>query len=426
MLLSTLDFRIADIEHNKECPEMPGIPMVHARHPNDEEFEELFPQYQGDPYNPKGGWRFLSRWFRRDVEGDGSHEPGWQVFFGGHGSGATLHWHRAALNTLYVGEKEWILTPPRYRGYTGMPAGEAAKLILENHKDVALRCTQGPGDILFVPNYWGHLTLNRGFAIGAATILPTKFQEEADTRPRIFFSHINKAGGTSMIRMLTDRCSDQYLPEHWGSEPPYQRTFHATAHALIDRHGHAAWDDAYTFAFVRHPLARVVSNYWFLVDQCREAPRKSCTMRRIPHGLDVSTMTDDEMVANFHAYFHQLYDIYPPGDPHHYLFGSLGHGNEKFSTLNATQTSWLVDEAGNIAVKHIYKLEEMTENMAKLAKNLPCLGKSDSPGDEKLIEMARENVTPKYPHYSLFGKDARTNQIMREVFGPDYTNFGYQ
>ena len=72
------------------------------------------------------------------------------------------------------------------------------------------------------------------------------------------------------------------------------------------------------------------------------------------------------------------------------------------------------------------KCAVITENMAKLAKDLPCLAKSDSPGDGTPIEMEKENVTPKYPHYSLFGNDARTNQIMREVFGPDYTNFGYQ
>ena len=34
--------------------------------------------------------------------------------------GNTSHWHNAAFNVLYVGTKEWRVTPPKYKGMTGM------------------------------------------------------------------------------------------------------------------------------------------------------------------------------------------------------------------------------------------------------------------------------------------------------------------
>lgn len=451
-------FTIEDIEAGRRCEEMPDIPMVHARHPSDKEFEELFPQYEeGGPYSRKSGWRMILHWFRKGIELGERFAPSWQVFFGTDGSGATIHWHKAAMNALYVGRKDWKVTPPHYRGLSGMPADKASSAVDDA---ISLQCTQGPGDFIFIPNYWGHLTLNHGFAIGAATILPYSFQQSADIKPRILFVHVNKAGGSSMISMLKDRCPEQFYPERWGSDPP-QRTFHATAHALIDREGRDAWDNSYTFALVRHPLARVVSNFWFLVNNCRTS-KEMCKQRSIPVGLDVTAMTDDEKITAFHEYFHKLYEQYPPGSKDHYLFGSLGHGNEKFRTLNATQTSWMVDEDGNMAVKNIYKLEDLADDMKKLVSDLPCLNKKtekqqeiqthrklaelimsqrDYEDDDEelgfeaqvvehdhraLTEMVKKNTTPKYPDYKLFGKNARTNEIMREVFGPDYENFGYK
>ena len=415
---------IAEIENGDRCEDFPEIPMVHARHPSENEFDELFPQYEGDPYVKTSGWRKLAHWFSHDLD----DSPGWQVFFGGDGSGATLHWHNAAMNALYVGRKDWKLLPPHHRGFSGMTA-----LAVSNAVDgaLAVACTQHPGDLFYIPNYWGHLTVNHGFAIGAAALLPLDLQQEADARPRVFFVHVNKAGGTSMFNMLKDRCPDQFEIEHWGTNPK-QRSFHATAHALIDRHGRDAWNNSYTFALVRHPLARVVSNYWFLVNQCKTKSRSACTERNVPVGLNATALSEDEKIASFHAYFHKLYEQYPPGSDDHYLFGSKGHGNEKFPTLNATQTSWMVDADGAFAVGHVYQLERLGTHLETLGRDLPCLledGDNDktNPGHarRKLVAMAKKNVTPKYPNYKLFGRNERTNRILREVFSVDYENFGY-
>jgi Sulfotransferase family len=258
----------------------------------------------------------------------------------------------------------------------------------------------------------------------AATIMTNSFQSYADDKPRIHFVHINKTGGSSILEMLLDRCERQYVEESWNGRR--QRTFHATAHALIDHNGRDAWDNAYTFTVVRHPLARAVSNFFFLIEKCAEgSPSEAkCRSRLIPTQIDLDSMSTAKKIEAFHRHIQVMYHLYPPGSHEQHLFGSLGHGNQLFDTFNATQTSWLVDEDGKMAVKRIFRLESLSEDMAKLAEDLPCL-QNDPEGRRKLLEMAHENAGPNYPDYKLFGRNQRTNEIFREVYAVDYQNFGY-
>jgi hypothetical protein len=260
------------------------------------------------------------------------------------------------------------------------------------------------------------------------------YQQYADAKPRIHFVHINKAGGSSVIEMLRERCEPQFYEEEWDENGVTQRTFHATAHALMDHYGVDNWENSYRFAVVRHPLARVVSNFFFLVGRCRDARKdasgfvEKCKDRSVPWH-DLSSKSVEEQVEAFHGYFHRLYERYPPGSPRHYLFGSLGHGNEVFETFNATQTSWLVDASGEIAVDHIFHLESLSTDLDALARDLPCLydDESEEPEDvRKLLDMVHENPSEGYPDYRLFGRNERTNTILREVYGVDYENFGYE
>jgi len=81
-----------------------------------------------------------------------------------------------------------------------------------------------------------------------------------------FFVHIDKTGDTSPIRMLDEHCSPaEYATEEWTTAAGLKhRSSHSTARSYIARHGRRAWDRAYTFAVVRHPLARQVPNFFFL------------------------------------------------------------------------------------------------------------------------------------------------------------------
>lgn len=428
---------IAEIEEAALCEEMPEKPMVHAFHPDEIDFRDLYPDFNGEVLDKRGGFRSIQHLFK-DVEG--ADDIVWQVFFGGDGSGATYHWHEAAFNILYVGVKEWKIAPPMYRGTTGMTAQKVAASLDEK---ISLTCVQQPGDLFYIPNFWGHSTINHGFTIGAAGILKDwyqnggatfrgeeyEYEEEeeefgddalagGDQSPPFMFVHINKTGGTSLISMFAERCEDDYWGGEWyGDHGDYHRAFHATAHAYIEEYGRKAWDDAYTFTVVRHPLARQVSNFFFLASMGCDKENNKCEERLIPD-IDLKSMTDEEKIEAFHVWIQKLYKKFPPGHPEHYRFGAAGHGNEIYPTFQATQTSWNVDPEGNVVVKDFYKLEELSKDISKLADKIPCL--KNGP-----LDMAKENKTSKYPHYTLFAKNEETKKIINEVFAEDFKNFGY-
>lgn len=91
-----------------------------------------------------------------------------QFFLGPAGSGAPVHFHGHAVNTMAFGEKRWFLYPPGQAFYSTLPAIEFAK----NHSSPALneawQCTQRSGDVMFVPTLWSHATLNVKQSIGVA------------------------------------------------------------------------------------------------------------------------------------------------------------------------------------------------------------------------------------------------------------------
>jgi len=231
--------------------------------------------------------------------------------------------------------------------------------------------------------------------------------------------------------MLRQSCRMEYVTEQWlddssSSSGIRHRSFHATAHSYIQHYGQDVYDQAYTFALVRHPLARQVSNFFFLLNQCEEKPKRcenNGNDRLIPYEkISTASSSDEEKIEAFHEWIAKLYEAYPPGSPEQYLFGSKGHGNEEYATFNSTQTSWMVDEQGqSIVVKEIFHLEDLDSgDFDKLSNAIPCLSQSSSQ------TMVTRNQTPKYPLLSSFRGNERTNRIMQEVYDVDYRNFGYE
>ena len=470
---------ISEMENATECPTMPGIPMVHARHPTNRDLELLYPATNGEVLNPTHSWAKLTEFFH--VHSHRKHRM--QLFWGGDGSGATFHWHLSAFNILYAGLKEWRLAPPLFRGYTGMPASK-----VQLDASFSLKCTQKPGDLLWFPDYWGHMTINHRFSIGAAIIhggyrdlnvepemrarddalhntaseretietLVPRHDEQAPAKteaevPDFFFVHINKCGGSSMISMLNERCPGQWRNEKWSS-PALLRTFHCSAQCWIDRWGGKAWNDQYSFAIVRHPLARAVSNFFFLIDQCSKKRSKICEERAISthyNGVVINDLADDELKINlFHSWVEKAYKLFPPGSHNHHLFGSHAHNNDVYSTFNATMTSWMVNADGEIAVDEVYRLEEMASGgMDKLSTKIPCLKNAATaserflaeqeqeesteehphlPAQQQHVQLATKNTSPPYPDYERFAANRRTKEIFLEVYAADFHNFGYK
>jgi hypothetical protein len=111
------------------------------------------------------------------------HVPSWaaartrptrgsQLYLGGVASGAPMHTHQAAYNLLVFGRKAWFLAPPGHATFSLRPAREwlAERLpeLRRRNTTRLLTCEQRAGDLLVVPDLWGHLTYNLETSVGLA------------------------------------------------------------------------------------------------------------------------------------------------------------------------------------------------------------------------------------------------------------------
>ena len=278
-----------------------------------------------------------------------------QFFAGPRNSGATLHAHRAAYNLLLEGEKRWLVTPPAYAGRSALSALEYFRQ--HEHEPTAFTFTQYAGDVVILPPLWGHATLNNAFSMGAGILYsPREMQRE------VMYVHVNKAGGTSIISAL--RASPCVYD---GSS----RNFHASAHRQRGSVGGRRWRNAFTFATVRNPWERQLSNWKFLMRRCSQKRTVRCERRFIPE-----TPTLD--VAIFHQWIRKLDSSYPVGARDEYLFSSYAHNNDEDSFFNSTQASWLVDREGTVLVDHLYRLDDPAFWSVVQLHN-PCLERDSLP-----------------------------------------------
>lgn len=90
---------------------------------------------------------------------------------------------------------------------------------------------------------------------------------------QFIFVHVPKTAGTTLAATLSGfnrYCDLEIGATAFGEQiaGPYSRRFgirkHSTAAEIRDLVGEDVWDDAFTFAFARHPLSRTFSIYKFL------------------------------------------------------------------------------------------------------------------------------------------------------------------
>ena len=107
---------------------------------------------------------------RSEVDDDGNLQRNpnieLQFYLGPAGSGAPMHFHGHAVNTLAYGMKQWYIYPPGEGFYSTQPALEFVKN--DRRSGTALQCVQYGGDVLYVPSLWSHATLNAKQSIGVA------------------------------------------------------------------------------------------------------------------------------------------------------------------------------------------------------------------------------------------------------------------
>lgn len=104
-----------------------------------------------------------------------------QLYVGGAGSGAAMHTHSDAYNVLMYGQKQWFLQPPALAEHSTVSIQDfiVHKLAHVPPHRAPLQCRQESGDILFVPQGWGHGTLNLrttvGYGIEFASLLDRNY-----------------------------------------------------------------------------------------------------------------------------------------------------------------------------------------------------------------------------------------------------------
>lgn len=93
-----------------------------------------------------------------------------QFYVGPPLSGAPFHFHRNAWNVLIYGLKRWFLMPPPHAHYSRQHVWDWWKTSHMNAAslDHVLECVQHPGDMMFVPDMWGHSVINLRESIGMA------------------------------------------------------------------------------------------------------------------------------------------------------------------------------------------------------------------------------------------------------------------
>eukprot|EP00750_Incisomonas_marina_P008421 INCI15468.1.p1 GENE.INCI15468.1~~INCI15468.1.p1 ORF type:complete len:859 (-),score=137.95 INCI15468.1:123-2699(-) len=120
-----------------------------------------------------------------------------QFFVGEAATGAPVHWHNSAVNFLWYGRKRWVLFDPEEAFYSVKSSlhffnedlpdivnGEGKVFRAADFKLHPLEFVQEAGDIVLLPDYWGHGTLNLETSVGIAfefhALANKMFQTSAD------------------------------------------------------------------------------------------------------------------------------------------------------------------------------------------------------------------------------------------------------
>lgn len=195
----------------------------------------------------------------------------------------------------------------------------------------------------------------------------------ANKEKNYMFLHLYKCGGNSLRSMLH---GEEILGVHCHA---YDLMRHCFTQGLTE-----FWNSAYKFTFIRNPFDWQVSLYHYI-------------LRAESH--------IDHLFVKGHTLLEYLEfqrDV---------RMKITTHGANKYDTL----TGFLTDKEGNMLVDHIYRYEDYDNEVKRLCDRI----------GEPFTEVPKLNVSQNRDRNYRKYYDAKTRELVEDMFGEDLRNFGY-
>ncbi|MDY7110332.1 MAG: sulfotransferase family 2 domain-containing protein [Planctomycetota bacterium] len=176
------------------------------------------------------------------------------------------------------------------------------------------------------------------------------------------FIHINKSGGTSIERALSLAFE------------------HRTALEKIEQIGRRRWDRRFTFAVVRNPWDRVVSQFHFRISE---------------NQTDLATNP-----IEFKEWVRRAYGEQDPA----YLVPPK---------MFIPQLDWITDEDGTVLVDFVGRFENLKRDFEEVCRRLG-----------KQVELPHLKATKRRPYQEYY--DEETAELIRAWYQKDIDRFGYR
>ena len=203
--------------------------------------------------------------------------------------------------------------------------------------------------------------------LAVATISFTRSSKEPKRNHKYhvdgIFLHIPKTAGVSINKALGRHALH---PRHGG------------ASVAIDLYGQEAWDNAFTFCFVRNPWDRMVSWHHFRKSKGHKNPR-------------LAHQTLEEMLIEFQTHSYIKYHWYTPSDP---------------------QCNW-IDIDGEQVVDFIGRFENLHEDFGKICEKLEATN----------VKLKHHNKSKRKHYAQYYTKETR--DMVAEMYLKDIERFGY-
>jgi hypothetical protein len=198
-----------------------------------------------------------------------------------------------------------------------------------------------------------------------------------DRNLRVIFVHIQKTGGTSIVRTLGHAPGGEY--KHWFAKD------------LRDVYGGDVWSECFSFAFVRNPWDRLVS-WWSMIEAKRGEYSRGGEVNAFYRFVLSNARNFEEFLKNCDQEI-------------------LDRDGRKWIFRN--QLDYIVDDDGKILVDFVGKFENMAADFALVSARIF--------GDQRQLPNLNASAHQNYREYYT----PALAQMVGERFKNDIEAFGF-